>query len=142
MPTIKSASRLKRPKALSNKKGSIDGGKAARSPQAVGLHQTQKYKVNKRRTDYSYEPKVNEFTEEMLHMSGGNKYHEGTNLLVNQLINGLQGTIFSTNKAKADLRDHSQKIFDLMKKERRQYIKTLVKGEAEGHCKGIAKRLD
>jgi hypothetical protein len=29
-----------------------------------------------------------------------------------------------------------------MKREKINYIKTLVKGEDEGHCKGIKKRLD
>lgn len=29
-----------------------------------------------------------------------------------------------------------------MKTEKRKYIKTLVKGETDGHCKGIKKRLD
>ena len=30
----------------------------------------------------------------------------------------------------------------MMKKEKHRYIKTLVRGEDEGHCKGIKKRLD
>jgi len=29
-----------------------------------------------------------------------------------------------------------------MKDEKRKYLKTLIKGETEGHCKGISKRLD
>ena len=29
-----------------------------------------------------------------------------------------------------------------MKKEKKEYLNTLMKGEDEGHCKGIKKRLD
>jgi hypothetical protein len=29
-----------------------------------------------------------------------------------------------------------------MKKEKKEYLNTLIKGEDEGHCKGIKKRLD
>ena len=47
----------------------------ASQPQAYGLHQQQRIKVNKRIRDWNYEPKANEFTEDMLNMSGGNKYH-------------------------------------------------------------------
>ena len=40
------------------------------------------------------------------------------------------------------MKNQSQKIFDMMKKEKHRYIKTLVKGEDDGHCRGIKKRLD
>ena len=29
-----------------------------------------------------------------------------------------------------------------MKDEKMRYLKTLLKGESDGHCKGISKRLD
>lgn len=106
------------------------------------MHQQQRIKVNKRIKDWDYEPKANEFTEDMLNISGGNKYHQGTYGGLNKFINGLQGNIVHTNEAKAELRGHSQKIFDLMKYEKKKYLKTLIKGESEGHCKGISKRFD
>ena len=36
----------------------------------------------------------------------------------------------------------NKKIFDWMKNEKQNYLKTLIKGEYEGHCRGISKRLD
>ena len=56
---------------------------------SVGLHQQQKFKVNKGRVDYSYKPKKGEFTEDMMQMCGSNKYHEGTNPLVQKFINSV-----------------------------------------------------
>jgi len=78
----------------------------------------------------------------MLVMSGGNKYHEGTNKAMGQFINGLQGNISTSLQARQQMKESSNKIFDLMKREKISYIKTLVKGEDLGHCKGIKKRLD
>jgi hypothetical protein len=109
---------------------------------SVGLHQQQKFKVNKGRVDYSYKPKKGEFTEDMMQMCGSNKYHEGTNPLVQKFINSVQGNIKVSNKSKVGMKNTSQKIFDMMKKEKHRYIKTLVRGEDDGHCKGIKKRLD
>lgn len=43
-----------------------------------GLHQAQKFSVNKRIKQWNYQPMATEFTEEMLLMSGGNIYHQGT----------------------------------------------------------------
>ena len=77
-----------------------------------------------------------------MQMSGGNKYHEITNPTVGKFLNTLQGNIKQTIQNKNEMKENSQKIFDLMKQEKVTYIKTLVKGEDEGHCKGIKKRLD
>ena len=77
-----------------------------------------------------------------MQMCGSNKYHEGTNPLVQKFINSVQGNIKVSNKNKVGMKNTSQKIFDMMKKEKHRYIKTLVRGEDEGHCKGIKKRLD
>lgn len=75
-------------------------------------------------------------------MSGGNVYHQGTYQYLNRYISGLQGNIVHTNTGKTQLKEQSQKIFDIMKDEKRKYLKTLLKGESEGHCRGISKRLD
>ena len=40
------------------------------------------------------------------------------------------------------MKENSNKIFEMMKIEKTQYLKTLVAGENDGHCKGIKKRLD
>lgn len=85
---------------------------------------------------------ANEFTEDMIKLSGGNIYHQGTYQKLNKFINGLQGTIVDTNNAKAKLRDARENIFDMVKDVQKKYNKTLLKGESEGHCKGISKRFD
>ena len=95
-----------------------------------------------KRADYTYKAKKTDFTEDMLTMSGGNKYHERTNLMVGKFINGLQGNISTSVQTRVQMKENSQKIFDMMKKEKIQYIRTLVKGEDNGHCRGIKQRID
>jgi len=34
------------------------------------------------------------------------------------------------------------RVFGMIKKTRHQYIKTLLEGEEQGHCRGIKKRMD
>ena len=48
----------------------------------------------------------------------------------------------NSNQDTQRLKQEAQKIFELMKKEKKEYIRTLTKGEDDGHCKGIRKRLD
>ena len=40
------------------------------------------------------------------------------------------------------MKDDVSKIFTLMKKTKSSFIKTLLEGEDQGHCKGIRKRMD
>jgi len=40
------------------------------------------------------------------------------------------------------MKDGVSKIFNMMKKTKNSYIKTLLEGEDLGHCKGIRKRMD
>jgi len=78
----------------------------------------------------------------MVQMSGGNKYHEGTNPLVGKFINSIQGSIRISNDIKTQMKETSTKLFDKMKKEKNQFLQTLIQGEHEGHCKGISNRMD
>ena len=80
--------------------------------------------------------------EEMLRLSGGNKYLEKKNPNTSYMIRRLQGNIYKSQSDRESVKEKSQRIFDLMKKEKVAYIQTLVKGEDEGHCKGIKKRID
>ena len=91
---------------------------------------------------YHYQTKDEEFSEDMLLMSGGNKYHEGTNPKVGKFINSVQGSIKLSHDVKAQMKDTSAKIFAMMRKEKHSFLKTLLQGENDGHCKGITRRVD
>ena len=47
-----------------------------------------------------------------------------------------------SNQKTLTMKSEAMKIFDIMKKEKKEYLKTLIKGEDDGHCKGIKQRLD
>ena len=74
-------------------------------------------------------------------MSGRNKYFEG-NAIGGKTINQIQGNIRLSYDIQANMKENSYQIFDMMKTEKGKYIKTLIDGEENGHCKGIKQRLD
>ena len=78
----------------------------------------------------------------MLTLSGGNKYHERNNPQVAKFINGVQGNIKVSNQKKTQMKEGLTKIFAKMKKEKKQYLGTLLEGEEMGHCTGIKVRTD
>ena len=78
----------------------------------------------------------------MLTLSGGNKYHEANNPQVAKFINGVQGNIKVSNQKQTEMKEGLKQIFAKMKKEKKQYLGTLLEGEEMGHCKGIKQRTD
>jgi hypothetical protein len=105
-----------------------------------GFHRT--YSPPRGRRFYSYEVKPEEFSEEMLTLSGGNRYHERANPPLDKFINSIQGNLQISNDIKTKMKETSNKIFDQMKKTKHGFLKTLLNGESEGHCRGISKRID
>lgn len=113
-----------------------------KSHKPVSLTQAQKFKVRGNKLEYEYKPKQNEFTENMLTFSGDNRFRERTNPTLAKFINGLQGNIKMDTEKRKETNQKAQKIFDMMKSEKKRYIETLRITEKKGHCTGIEKRLD
>jgi hypothetical protein len=101
----------------------------------------KQYSPRKGLYKYVYETQRDELHDGMLNFSGGNKYFEN-GVAGNRMINHIQGTI----RLSFDIQDHMKvnrnSIFDKMKKVKGIYIKNLLVGEENGHCKGIKQRMD
>lgn len=52
-------------------------------------------------------------------------------------MNSLQGSINRTEDIKNTQLKETNNIFKIIKEEKNKYIKTLVIGEENGHCRGI-----
>ena len=86
--------------------------------------------------------KEDEIPDGLIRLSNSNKWHEANNPIIAKFINSIQGRIRISNDIKTEMVDNSNKIFEMMKKEKGTYLKTLLSGEDQGHCTGIKKRID
>lgn len=59
-----------------------------------------------------------------------------------RFVNTVQNHILSSKDVQQEMKSNTGKIFQLMKGSRTGYIKTLLDGEDQGHCKGIKRRMD
>jgi hypothetical protein len=63
--------------------------------------------------------------------------NEKKNPLLQNFLNSLQGSINRSEELKNTQLVDTKSIFKLIKEEKDKYMKTLVSGEENGHCKGI-----
>lgn len=59
-----------------------------------------------------------------------------------KLLNDLSQTVKESEHKIYKNQKEALKIFEQMKKQRSYYMKTLLKGEEDGHCTGIKLRID
>jgi len=98
--------------------------------------------VNKNKVDYTYQPGQDDVPDDMMILSGGNKYYEKATPLVGRFMNNLQGEIKGSKHSIDQMLNSRKKIFDLMKKEKTTWMTTLIDGERKGFCSKISDRTD
>ena len=72
----------------------------------------------------------------------GNIHHEANNPKLAKYIKKIQSDIMQTDDKLVTMKQSAGKLFTVIKKTKQHYVSTLLRGEDDGHCRGIKQRMD
>lgn len=80
--------------------------------------------------------------DEEFQITPANIYNEATNARAARVVASIQDNMTAGFNRYQSMKDTKERLFARMKDCHSDFVQTLLKGEENGHCSGIKKRMD